>query len=337
MSEIISFEPIDNGNDVVVIGDEKASQQISFQLAQDFYNEITGKSETQSDKYSDSFIYNLSDIEQLHYRINQSTEQYNICSANVIYSVKYTDDSSERFSSLERLKLHAPAKGQAVEELSIVYNILIVLPKVNRPQEYKIKITLVSRVAKIEKMRAELSSFPFQVPLHQFEKATTLRYSIDFVDISVANALASCIKSWSDSLTKTEPNTILQWFRDKSDFLPIISKYSLLSVSSYYIWCLSSKYVPVEDYVLRTIVLFVLASILFSFVSYKLGSYLGSIAGSNIDNTYEKSYICISNSDTNLVTKATKNISKSLRKSVISIVVTVVLGVASSLIANSIG
>ena len=134
MTESLDF--YQEGNDSnVVLGDEKASNKISYQLAQDFYNEITGKSERIKEYSSDPFILKLHHVEQLHQRLFQSTEQYNICSFNENYSVVYVDDYSERFSSLSRLKLHVGARGSAIEEINIDYNILIILPKTKRPQE----------------------------------------------------------------------------------------------------------------------------------------------------------------------------------------------------------
>jgi len=66
-------------------------------------------------------------------------------SFNYTISVSYVNDSSERYSSIERFNLHAGSKGKVVESVSIEYRLLIVLPKVQRPQEYKITATIESR------------------------------------------------------------------------------------------------------------------------------------------------------------------------------------------------
>ncbi len=116
MNDIVEFEQ--NNPEAVVLGDEKASTKISFQLAQDFYNEITGRSENIKEYSSSPFILNLGHIEQLYHRIEQSTEQYNICSFNEQYTVSYVDDSSERYSSLARETLNKSATFSKISETS---------------------------------------------------------------------------------------------------------------------------------------------------------------------------------------------------------------------------
>ena len=177
----------------------------------------------------------LSDIEQLHHRLVQSREQYNVASENVAFSVKYVGDSSERYSSLERLKLHAGHKGRAIEQIDLVYNLLLVLPKTRRPQEYKISISLVSRVAKIEEMRDEFDPFPFPFPLFQFERLKTGEAKIDFVDITVANANMSTIKTWADGLPTSQTPHMIKVLRAKSRYAPAILKYGFLALVAFYI------------------------------------------------------------------------------------------------------
>ncbi|AUV88516.1 TPA: hypothetical protein ACN30N_002543 [Vibrio campbellii] len=334
MDEMISFDADDTNNDIVVLGDEKASNQISFQLAQAFYNEMTGKSERLSGKFNDSYLIKLSDIEQLHFRLTQLTEQYNICSANVSYSVQYNDGASERFTSLERFRSHAPSKGLAVEEITATYNILVILPKLKRPQEYKVRVSFFSRVAKIEKMREELSALPFQVPLHQFESATTIKYSIDYVDVAVAKTFESAIVSWSGGIEKTTPRPWVRKLREKASFAPRIAKYSLTIIAMLAVLQASTKLIPDVGYVVREVALFILFSAAFIILSYKIGSFFGRKAESHLDNTYEKSYINLSQADVNLVSEAENNINGSIKKAILNIVVTIILGAAGSILAN---
>lgn len=81
MNNIVSGGSNDQGP--IKLGEDSAQKQISFQLAQDFYNEITGKSEQLAEKLQLSFILSLHDIENLHHRLEQSTEQYNISFAEL--------------------------------------------------------------------------------------------------------------------------------------------------------------------------------------------------------------------------------------------------------------
>lgn len=337
MTEVVEIDGYeDDGKKVVVMGDERATNQISFQLAQDFYNEITGKSERLKELYSDPFILKLNDIEQLYQRLLQSTEQYNICSFHETYTVNYVDDSSERFSSLERLKLHNGSKGSAVEEFIATFSILIILPKTSRPQEYKITVRLASRVAKIEEMRRQIGSMPFEIPLYQLENANAASFSIDYVDSTVANALMSVIKSWFNTVEKNSISTSVKTIRNFSHFVPRVSKYGLLAIVIYSIWQLSGVYL-IDEVSTKVSTLFTLFSLLAAYLSIRLGLFTGKRAEIALDSIYEQSYINFSGADDNFVKKSSTKIRKSKIKALLSLVGTIIVGISCSLIANWIG
>lgn len=337
MTEIAKIDGYEDGSGkVVVVGDEKATNQISFQLAQAFYNEITGKSERLRELYSDPFILKLNDVEQLYHRLVQSTEQYNISAFHESYTVNYVDDSSERFSSLQRLKLHNGAKGVAVEEIIISYCILIVLPKSNRPQEYKITVKLASRVAKIEEMRKQVSSMPFEIPLYQLENANAASFSIDYVDSTVANALMSVIKSWFNTVEKNSISSMVKIARSLSHFVPRITKYGLLSMVCFSVWQLSNTFL-VQDVHIKTATLFTLLSVLAAFLSVRLGMFTGKRAEIALDSIYEQSYINFSGADENFVKMSSDRIRKSKIKALFNLVCTITIGIGCSLLADWIG
>lgn len=335
MSDLVNPDVECDVVDKIKLGDDKASSQISFQLAQDFYNEITGKAENIKDYSRESFILKLHHIEQLHHLLEQSLEQYNIQSFNENYSVNYVDDCSERFSSLAKLKLQVTSRGAAIEDINIQYNIFIVLPKTHRAQEYKINVFLVSRVAKMERAREEISGMPFEIPLFQFEKNKIAVFSIDYIDISVANALMSVIKNWFNNIEKHQLSPTIKKARKFSQFLPRLFKYGFLALSSYFIFLAAETYVTSESN-LHTAVVFLLCASLTMFSSYRIGKYFGRKAEINLDSIYEQSYISFSGSDENYVAKSTTKIASSRNKVIKSIIVTLILGVCGSLVASGI-
>jgi hypothetical protein len=331
MNDVIEIE--ENG-EVVVLGEDSAASQISYQLAQDFYNEITGKSENKKESYRTPVILTLDNITQLQHRINQYVEQYNVCATNEVYSIKYIDDSSERFSGLERLKLHASGSGVAVEEFNAQFNFLVILPKTSRPQEYKISVKIVSRVAKIENMREEMGASHFQVPLHQFERVKTAVFSIDYVDISVANGFMSVLNNWFSAIEKNEVNGIIKIIRKYSHLFPVSFKYGFLALTSYYVFDLSSHIFVQPTADMRVTSLFILSSALVAFIMYRLGIYFGRKTERNVDNIYEPSYINFSGSDENFVKESCVKIKSSRTKAVLSIVGALCVGIIGSLLAN---
>lgn len=322
-----------NEHDAINVGDESAGKKISFQLAQDFYNEITGKSERLTDKIKSSYVLTLADIENLNHRIVQSTEQYNIVSQNATFSVRYVGDSSERFSSLDRLRIHAGHKGLPVEEVDITYKLLVVLPKTQRPQEYTIRISFVSRVAKIEEMRKTMADAPFAVPFFHFEGLQTGNIVIDFVDISVANAIMATIKSWADCLKKRSTNEFIKIARRKSHYFPIITKYSFVALCAYHIHQYSSPILAGSPPI-KIAVNFALASVLIAYLSLKIGAFIGRKAEKSIDEVYEISYIHFSSADENLVEETEAKITRSVISSLGALIAAFLIGIASSIAAT---
>lgn len=326
---------MNNGDEMesqVILGDESSQQAISFKMAQAFYSEITGKAEKISEKFVKSFILTIENIDQLHQRIIQSTTQYNVVSANVSFSVEYQNDSSERFSSIERFKAHAGAKGIPVEEVDINYNFLFILPGTQKPQEYRINIRLISRVVKLEDLREKTEDMPFSVPLWQYDNELTCRASIDFIDITVANAFMSVIKTWNNALDEVETNTIIKKLRPYSRYLPVLFKYGLLLAGTYYTFAVVDKYFISSSP--KTTAMFVLIAYLFNFILWKVGLFLGRKSEYHLDQLYEVSFISFSGADKNLAKQCTSAKRKNTIYSACYLAGTFILGVLASGVAN---
>ncbi len=335
MNDILGINP-DSQARPISLGEDNASSQISFQLAQDFYNEITGKSEEIEENIELPIIVNMGNIEQLNNRIHQSIEQYNVVSLNYSISVKYINDSSERYSSIERFRLHAGNKGKAVDTISLEYRLLIVLPKVQRPQEYKITVSLESREAQVEGMKDGFGKLKFGFPIHFFEKSTTASFKIEFIDISVARAIMTVLKDWVESLDKTQINETLKIIRSKSAVLPTISKYIFLFASFYTIIQYSNIYFSSEIIEPnKVLALYIVTSSMVLFIMYRVGITLGRLAEHNLDSLYESSYINLSSCDEKLVLDSKRARKTAAIKSVVSVIFTFAFGVAASVVANN--
>jgi hypothetical protein len=326
MSEITPPESQEDNE--IILGDESSHQAISFKLAQAFYNEITGKSEKVTEEFNPSFILTMENVKQLHQRIIQSTTQYNVQSANASFSVEYVNDSSERFSSIERFMTHAGTKGQPVEEVAISYNLFVILPQTNKPQEYRINITLVSRSAKVEGMKKQMDVIPFSISLWQFETQFTCRASVDFIDITVANSFISVIKSWVDCLEVTSINPVLKKIRPLSKYLPLLGQYGLLAVAAFYTY----EQLPIyfQNSEPSTTAAFVLIAFLFNFLFFKAGRFIGYKAERHLDSIYQLSYINFSAADKRLVEESSASVRKNITKSIGYILLTIILAVLSN-------
>lgn len=330
MQEIINSSGDEAGR--ILLGDDASQQAISFRTAQAFYNEITGKTEQISEKFTKSFVLSIENIGQLHHRIIQSTTQYRVISANASFSITYQNDSSERFSSIERFNAHASAKGIPVEEVDISYRYLIVLPDTNKPQEYRINISLISRVVKLEGIRQEMAEIDVSMPLWRFDSKLTCRATIDFTDITVANSFMSVIKSWERTLDEVETNLLIKKVRPFAKYMPSIFKYSLLLAGAYYTFGVVEKYFSSPEP--QTTAVFLLIAYLFNFLLWKIGSYAGSKSEIHLNQLYEVSYINFSSADKKLAAECNATRKRNVLLGALYFAGTFVVGVLASGLAN---
>lgn len=330
MSEIIDASEEQGGQ--IILGDGASQQAISFKMAQAFYSELTGKSEQISEKFTKSYILTINNIEQLHQRIIQSTAQYKVVSANASFSIKYQNDSSERFSSIERFKLHAGAKGIPVEEVDISYSFLVVLPETKKPQEYKINISLLSRTVKIEDLRRKIEDINISIPLWQFDNELTCRASIDFTDITVANAFMSVIQSWERTLDEVETSSLIKNIRPFAKYMPSVFKYGLLLVGSYYTLDVVDKYFSSPT--AHTTAVFVLIAFIFNFLLWRIGLNTGNKSERHLNQLYEVSYICFSGADKKLADECTSTRNKNIVYGGLYLAGTFLIGVLASGVAS---
>ncbi|MCO7250183.1 hypothetical protein [Pseudoalteromonas sp. Ps84H-4] len=330
MNEQLPNDAQDSGD--IVLGDESTSKAISFQLAQAFYNELTGKSERLTEDYDHPFILTINDIEQLNNLITQSTAQFTVVSSNSNFAIKYLNNSSERFSSIERLKLHAGTKSHPVEEVFLNYSFLFVLPQVRKPQEYKVSIRLVSKTAKVESMKKHVQHLPVSIPLSQFEKKFTCKVIVDFVDVTVATNFMSIVNSWVNNLHPTQSSLFLKSLTKISHIFPYVCKYGLLFAGSFYVYSEVPTYFTSPEPASTS--KFILLSLLFVYMLLKFGQKLGRKAERSIDNIYQQSYINFSKCDQLLYENSASSIRLSVLKSFLYITTTIFLGVTSSVIAT---
>lgn len=193
-----------------------SNNQVSMQVLQDIYHEITGKSENLSKSYKESHIVNFDDICQLDAKIRQLYEQYHIVSNNCCVTIYHVNDSKERFSSFERFKIYDKSSLSAVENITLEYKFLIVLPKIDRPQAYKIEVNLHSRVGVVK--RNKLNS-EFDNAFFHFISSQVASVEVEYVDYTVARNFLTAIDGWMKSLDKNSLGRVWQFAKKFSDYV----------------------------------------------------------------------------------------------------------------------
>jgi len=187
-----------------------------MQVVQDIYNELTGKSEKLTKIFDINHKANFEDIGQLHSKILQLYEQYNIVSKNCSVTVYYIDDGKDQFSSFERFQLLDRSSTSPVENIRLVYNFLIVLPKTDRPQSYEIEVDIHSRAALRKRAQSEMGRT--KIFFQTFRQ--TGQVDIEYVDYTVARNFRVAIEGWFNSLEKVKISWCLTFLKNVSDYFP---------------------------------------------------------------------------------------------------------------------
>jgi hypothetical protein len=227
MVEIVGTNPSD-GNLVNLDG-----AQVSMKLVQSIYNEITGRKESLSQYLKDAHEIYFEDINQLDNKINQLYEQYNIVSKSCSIKIFHVNDCKETFSSFERFKLYDSSSMSPCENIRLEYNFLIVLPNTKAPQNYNIKIDLISRAGLREKENAEGG---FSRGIFRLAGLATGNIEIEYIDYTVARNFLVAIDHWYKSIKKNPLPKWLIFTQNNSEYIPFIFQVLSFGFVSYSIY-----------------------------------------------------------------------------------------------------
>jgi len=288
--------------DVAVIGEGTPNRMtVSLQILQEIYHELTGKAEEVSKSYTKPFQIEGDDFDQLHHRIIQACEQYNIQSNNCSIKIYHTNDTQDTISSFERFREFHVGAGNATESVLITYNFLILLPKLNQPQSYTLTVRVASRIAIEKQLQDEMVS---QIPrIFRIMGGRTGVVTVKYIDYAVARNLLNIVDEWFNSLRKSKVPVYWQFIRRRSDYIPLLTRYVSTFLVSLFIFLSIPRFVP-PDATLLQFAQFLLCSSIGLFAIYMFTNHLGRGAEDSIDRCIDLSYINLTPSDKNEIQEA---------------------------------
>ncbi|MBV9859591.1 MAG: hypothetical protein JO038_05755 [Alphaproteobacteria bacterium] len=205
----------------IIVGDAP----ISVQQLQQIYKELTGKSETVSKSYDNPIHLTFEDMENLHHKIIQALEQYNVVSVTAGFTLYYSQNTKEYFSSFERLRLHNAGASEPVESVLCKYEILIVLPNVAKAQTYEISIRMVSRLAIVRVMQeGDVTRFI------RIMGQRTVSAEITYVDYTVARTFLAIVDEWVRTIPGPVGKNFIKNLQPYSHWIPRVVR--LLTVTA---------------------------------------------------------------------------------------------------------
>ncbi len=319
--------------DVAIVGESAdGSTQISMQVLQSIYNEITGGTEELNKGYDKDFQLEFCDLEQLNHKFEQVVEQYHIESKNCSVKLYHLDDTRETFSSFDRFRIYNKSSTSPIESIIIKYNFLIVLPKTRKPQSYTISIRIASRITIIKKMRSGNHQYPRRIL--RMMRGQTAMVSVDYVDYAVARNFLILVDGWFDSLNVGTSPFLLKFIRNKSEYVTTFSKYGLGGFSVFLIYERLPIYLSPQEVNQLIFAKLVLLGFSVIFIAYQLGKYLGRKSEYTLDELTELSFIKINKGDEKLIEEIEKGNRRMIFKAISNVGITLILGVAASIIAN---
>lgn len=323
---------INNSDDylsIVPIGSNK-EEQISWQVLQAFYNHITAKTESLINKLDLPIQINIENIHQLNTKICQISEQYTIKALNCSISVFHVGDSRADFSSFERFKLYDTSINSPVEQIEIKYEILKVLPNVQKPQKYTISIVLTSGIvaeSNINEIRKKLPN-GFKALIGYY----TATIKINYIDYVVAKNYEHTIDEWLKSCSVYSLSKPVLTLKKYSEQLRVILKYIFFLSVIYFLTRLIPYFVTGHD--LKTLALFSIYASLAAFFAYNIGDFLSYQVRTSLTKISNLSFIHLNIGDKKLINEAKENKKNNIIKGIGAFILELLSPILSTILSR---
>lgn len=311
---------------IIVQGDE------AFKLAQAIYNAVTGKTESLSKRYSESFHVTMADLQQLHKKCTQMRAQWDVLGHNEHIVIQHIDDNKSEFSSFERLQIYDKSQTSPTESISCVFDILLRLPNVPKPQPYKVTVRIQSRIASCRKFDKDGLPRPPLFIFRLFGMANII-VEVEYIDYIVARNIISTIDSWVAEIEKSGQPATLRFMQKYSHWIPRITSAFIFIISSVTSLTLAPSMFRGQDSD-EVLAKFLLSSAVFVVSATWLARWAGAFAESAIDRVSEISSIVINRGDERLLNEVKQENSSSAIKAAGSLIGVIIQGIFTNLLAS---
>ncbi|MFK0334999.1 hypothetical protein ACIQUB_28200 [Rhizobium sp. NPDC090275] len=211
------------------------------------------------------------------------------------------------------------------------YNILILLPQIQEPQNYKIEIDIHSRAALIKRASTQMgpSAMIFRILANQ-----TGDVRISYVDYNVSLNFMIAIDHWFEGLQREKDNKALSFLKQYSHNFSFIFKY--MTVTCFLLFCYFSTYPSASGSLaaLSKYGVFVFG------LTYILGGFaakLGDWVERSVDSMNVLSYVRLNRGDENLIEETRRQNRSSFLRVLVGLGFAIGVNILSSYLASSIG
>jgi hypothetical protein len=310
-----------------IVQEQTNGVSLTFQEYQAVYSEITKKSENIHKIYAKSFMLKKPDISHLKGLIDDILRQYNIVSINTNLTVFQSDNTQKTYSSIENF-LAIETTSKATEQIIVEYDILIKAPNIEKKQNYKITIKMVSDIVAFEKMR---DSIPLEL-IDMIEK-NNIDVKIDYIDYTVAKSILNVIDEWIEDISYNNDKITL--FFEKHKTLISLSVKNLIIIFSFIlIYKYIPNYIAVNETNMQILGRFFIIAFALIYFSNKIAIFSSNVIKSNLAFLQDFSAIQLTEQDKKNIKKGKSKKTRRWFSVISTIILTIIYGVISSIIAS---
>jgi len=306
--------------------------QVSLKTYQDIYHQITGKKEELRKSYKDSFCIEYSDIQQLHTKIVQLLDIYNVVAINESITVYYEKERKEQYSSFEKFSAFNANGTSPVSSVVLKFDLSIVPAKLKQPQEYTVTIRLSSRMSQLREIQEDAPPF-VQGSFISMMVSETAEIRIEYADYIIARGFIETFNEWMKGCKKTKENSLIKWGQKYSLLIPPVGKILVSMLYGFFIYLAIDPIIGANPSFVVFSKYFVVSSISF-YLAINLSNLIFKSIERLIDSYTFTSWIKLNKGDENAIEDLGKSKNKNLLLFGISSLGVVFLGVISSQISS---
>lgn len=331
MNQIIEHDDSRDEADKVIIGENNTL--VPYKVYQDIYHQITGRTEQIKKRYSENLQIDITEIEQLHYKIMQLCGVHKVVGKNETISIFHVKERKEQFTSFERFKLYNTNTSSPTFNVVLKYNFSIIPSGLQKPQEYVITIRLTSRVTLLGQLEKDMPPF-MRGAFANAVSSNTAEISIEYADYVIARGFLEAFDEWINGCDSVPNSIILTWLRKWSHIIPkilqvvivmIIAWYGLQTISDYF-----AKSEMLGEALSRFFIIYSAATI----VLLILAKETGGMIEDTIDSYPTLAYLKLNKGDEKMIKAFSRRRSVLIIKFLISSVLTIVLGLIGTKIGQ---
>lgn len=299
---------------------------LSFKEYQSIYSTLTGKVENLRKIYCKAFLLKKNNIFHLKDTLETVFKQYNIVTMTSNVIVSQSNKIQKSYSSVENF-LAVDTLSKKTEEIQIEYNLLIQVPKIEKLQNYKITLSILSDLIALKKLK----DIPHEL-LGIIEK-NNIKLNIDYIDYTIAKSIQNTIDEWVDDISIKEKK-IIQFISTYKNIIINLVKNLIVIFTLVLIIQFIPKYIQIDTPNFQIFMEYIILSLFILFYAHKFSFFISNKLFKSLSFLSNFSFIEFTVADKKNIDDYNNNLKKRIALFFISILGTITYGVVSSIIVK---